>query len=82
MQAFLTFLKMIITKLISIPGARRIISPVFYYFGIFDDLQLYQYHDREYGEVMTSLFETINSVEDQKWKIINYELILGWMNIK
>jgi len=37
---------------ISVPGGRKIISPIFYYFGNYDDLSLYKRHFREYGNTM------------------------------
>ena len=65
----------------SIPGARRVVSPVFYYFGIFDDLFLFQYHDREYGQAMRSFFGKINEIELKKWSIIDYKTVLGLMGV-
>lgn len=50
----------IIKFLISIPAARRVISPIFYFFGIFDDIYLFQFHDRLYGETMKTVFENLN----------------------
>lgn len=48
-------------KVISVPGMRRL-APIFYYFGNFDDLQLYLYHDRKYGSVMGELFTKVNEI--------------------
>ena len=35
----------------SVPSLRRL-SPTFYFFANFDDLYLYSFHDRLYGNVM------------------------------
>ena len=47
---------------ISIPAARRIASPLFYYFGNFDDLFLYSFHNRTYSETMKYVFGEINQI--------------------
>ena len=41
--------KQITLLTIAVPAARRIASPLFYYFGNFDDLFLYSFHRRAYG---------------------------------
>lgn len=64
------FLVNMTKKLISVPAA-RIIAPIFYYFGNFDDLYLYMYHDRLYGSTMKELFMHINVIETAKWQIVN-----------
>ena len=46
---------------ISMPSARRII-PLFYYFGSFDDLFLYTYHDRLYNPIMSEVFTHISDI--------------------
>lgn len=56
--------------IISIPAARSIM-PIFYYFGNFDDLQLYMYHDRLYGSTMQDIFWHINDIENAKWALID-----------
>ncbi len=65
-----------ITQTASMPVARRVATPLFYYFGVFDDLFFYQFHDRTYGPTMTDLFDQINQIEYQKWSIINASSIL------
>ena len=62
--------------IIAIPGARRYASPLFYFFGIFDDLFLYQFHDRIFGLTMTAVFENINTIEYKKWSLVNYTTII------
>ena len=49
--------------LISVPGARRTVTPLFYYFGIFDDHSFYQFHDRVYSPTMNEFFGNINDVQ-------------------
>lgn len=46
--------------IISVPGARRVVSPLFYYFGIFDDIYFYQFQDRVYGQTMNTVFKQLN----------------------
>jgi hypothetical protein len=79
---FMKYLKMLMSFLISIPGARRVISPVFYYFGIFDDMFLYQYYNRTYGDTISAFFVNINEIESKKWSIIDYRSILSILDIK
>lgn len=62
--------------MISIPGARKVITPFFYYFGIFDDLYLYQFHDRVYGNTMNSVFKEINEIENSKWSVLSYDSVI------
>ena len=61
-----------IQTLISIPTARRIVTPVFYYFGNFDDLYLYSLHNRAYGDTMTGLFQQISKIESKKWTLLSF----------
>lgn len=58
------------------------ISPVFYYFGIFDDIYLFQFHDRVYGETMTAVFTTLNDIESSKWSIFNYRRLLALFGVQ
>jgi hypothetical protein len=55
---------------ISFPSARKI-APIFYYFGNFDDLYLYMYHDRVYGSTMQEVFSHINDIERAKWSVVD-----------
>jgi hypothetical protein len=57
-----TTVKEILSDAISFPATRRLIAPFFAYFGIFDDLYLFQFHDRLYGTTMNSLFNSINDM--------------------
>ena len=77
MAAFLEYLISFMIKVIAIPGARQILSPVFCHLVAFEDLYFYQFHDRTYGETMASFFQNINAVQESKWGIVNYERILG-----
>lgn len=52
----------LLAQMISIPAARKFISPAFVYFGIFDDLYLYQFHDRLYGATINDLFSNLNGI--------------------
>ena len=56
--------------MISVPAVRKIAS-IFYYFGNFDDLYLYMYHDRLYGPTMQDLFTHINVIENAKWQLFD-----------
>lgn len=58
---------------IQIPAARKIATPLFYYFGNFDDLYLYSLHKREYGDTMNSLFSYISGLEANKWSILSFQ---------
>lgn len=72
LQDLLNFLLQLIKAVISVPAARKIVTPLFYYFGNFDDLFLYSLHGREYGDAMNSLFEQISSIEAHKWSLISF----------
>jgi len=50
-----------------VPSIRSILKPILASFMCFDDLYLYQFHERDYGNTMNSLFEYISSLEVQKW---------------
>lgn len=54
----------------AVPTMRKIL-PIFYYFGNFDDLYLYMYHDRLYGPTMNELFSNINDIETAKWSLVD-----------
>lgn len=71
----------LLKKLISIPGARRVVSPVFYYFGAFDDIYLFQFHDRVYGETMKAVFATLNDIERSKWSLFDYARLLALLGL-
>jgi hypothetical protein len=58
---------------ITVPGARKAITPFFYYFGVFDDLYLYQFHDRVYGETMNAVLAKVNDIENSKWTVFTYD---------
>ena len=64
------------------PGARRLISPFFYFFGAFDDLFFYQFHDRNYGVTMTQVLRYINEIEKKKWSAVTYATVLGWFGFQ
>jgi hypothetical protein len=70
-----------LTFFISIPAARRIVTPLFFYFGIFDDIYLYQFHDRLYGDTMNAVFNMINNVQIAKWSLFNYQSFLNSINV-
>ena len=72
MQDLLNFLIELIKTVISVPAARKIVTPMFYYFGNFDDLYLYSLHDREYGDTMSSLFQQISEIEARKWSLLSF----------
>jgi hypothetical protein len=57
--------------LISVPAARCTLKPIFYLFGTFDDLYLYSFHDRKYGNAIKTLFLHINTLENAKWTLIS-----------
>lgn len=58
-------------NIMSVPALRRI-CPIFYFFANFDDLYLYCYHDRLYGNVMTGLFNELSDIEGKKWSLLGY----------
>jgi hypothetical protein len=70
-----------LTFFISIPSARRLVSFLFFYFGIFDDIYLYQFHDRLYGDTMNAVFNIINNIQTTKWSLFNYESFLNSINV-
>ena len=47
---------------ISLPSGRRIVYPLFYFFGNFDDIYLYSFHDGFYGRVAEGLFSDISDI--------------------
>lgn len=47
--------------MMSVPSLRSV-SPTFYFFANFDDLFLYVFHDRLYGDVMTGLFNELTDI--------------------
>lgn len=67
LNVFLAFL----STVISVPGARAVITPIFYLFGNFDNFFLYQYHDRTYNPVVNDFFNQINNLEAKKWDSVN-----------
>ena len=68
-------------KPISVPGARRVLSPLFYYFGVFDDIYFYQFQDREYGETMKAVFSQLNEIQTSKWGVVSYTQVLEWFHV-
>lgn len=50
-----------------LPGGRSLATPAFYYFGNFDSIYFYRFHDRPYGTTISSLLDNISSIQDQKW---------------
>jgi len=51
-----------LSEMISIPAARSAISPLFYYFGNFDAIYLFMFHDRIYGDTLNSLLGNISQI--------------------
>ena len=51
-----------------VPGGRRLF-PFFCYLVNIDELWLYQYHERNYGQVMENLFGSIQKLENEKWQM-------------
>lgn len=58
-----------------VPASRRVFSFLFYYFSNFDDFWLYQYHERNYGSTMAALFSRVQSLESEKWSIIDTDVL-------
>ena len=58
-QDFISFLSNLLKFSISLPSGRRIVYPLFYFFGNFDDIYLYSFHDAFYGRVAEGLFSDI-----------------------
>lgn len=54
-----------------VPGGRSMATPIFYYFGNFDSIYFYRFHDRTYGAAITSLLDNITSIQEQKWTLFN-----------
>jgi hypothetical protein len=67
--------------MIAIPAARKTFTPAFMYFTIFDDLYLYQFHDRIYGSTLNDMFVSISIIESKKWSLINYQTILDFVHL-
>ena len=76
---FLLFLLNILLEMIktviSVPATRRVVSPLFYYFGVFDDIYFYQFQDRRYGDTMTAVFSELDDIQAKKWSIVSYERV-------
>lgn len=51
----------------SIPSARTILKPIIACFSSFDDLYLFQYHERNYGNSLNTFFQSIQNMENEKW---------------
>jgi hypothetical protein len=58
-----------------------VLSPVFYYFCIFDDIYLFQFHDRLYGAAMNNLFANINDIQSKKWSLLDYQTVLALLQV-
>ena len=61
-----------------IPGSRKILRPIFMFFGNFDDLWLYNYINTTYDHVIQDTFDSIQKLEDEKWQTIPIKTI--WEN--
>jgi hypothetical protein len=46
---------------------RGLIKPIFGSFGWFDELYLFQFHERDYGMNMQLLFRQVQTIQRQKW---------------
>jgi len=57
------------TALNKVPGGRKML-PFLCFLVNLDELWLYQYHERFYGNTMDSLFNVMQKLENQKWKIL------------
>lgn len=57
-----------------LPGSRRLF-PFFCFLLNIDELWLYQYHERNYGEVMTFFFNQLRTIENEKWELIGDQKI-------
>ena len=68
----LAFLIELVKNIIDVPTARKIVTPLFYYFSNFDDLYLYSLHNREYSDAMNSLFQQIANIENKKWTLLSF----------
>ena len=63
------------------PAARRVLAPFFYFIGFLDDLYLYKFHDRTYGETATNLFQEVTTVEESKWSFVSYKSVLAYFGV-
>ena len=52
-----------------IPGGRKLF-PFFSYLLNIDELWLYQYHERDYGQALTQVFDSIQLLENEKWRLL------------
>jgi len=46
----------------TVPGSRKVLQPIFTFFVNFDDLWLYNYHEREYDIVVASVFDSVQKL--------------------
>lgn len=66
--------------MMSVPSLRSV-SPTFYFFATFDDLYLYSFHDRHYGNVIKELFGELSAIENEKWSLFGYEAVLKMFGV-
>lgn len=56
----------------SLPSIRGILKPIFGSFVWFDEIYLFQFHERDYGMNMELLFKEIQAIQKQKWGGANW----------
>jgi hypothetical protein len=64
----------VLETLSRIPGGRKWIPFLCFLFNI-DELWLYQYHERDYGETMNSFFQKMQMLENEKWRVLEEETV-------
>lgn len=65
------FSKQLLQRAASLPSGRRLVYPLFYFFGNFDDLYLYSFHGFYYGRVAEYIFNQIEDIEKAQWSLLN-----------
>lgn len=76
-KIILEYLFNLLLLLNKVPGSRRVLRPVFFYYPNLDDIYMYSYHDRLYGPTAQTVLDRLSLLQSNKWELLNMTVLMS-----